>query len=68
MHAAAKSMSRPSFASALLDAGKNVEALAEYQGHVNPAFTLRVYTQLDAVQRAPARRAVDDLFSGGTTV
>ncbi|GAB7047578.1 tyrosine-type recombinase/integrase [Catenuloplanes indicus] len=34
------------FASALLDGGETIKALAEYLGHADPGFTLRVYTHL----------------------
>lgn len=34
------------YASALLDAGESVKAVAEWLGHANPAVTLRVYTHL----------------------
>jgi hypothetical protein len=33
-------------ASVLLDAGESIRALAEYLGHADPGFTLRVYTHL----------------------
>lgn len=32
------------YASALLDAGEGINALASYFGHTDPGFTLRVYT------------------------
>ena len=34
------------YASVLLDARESVRALAEYLGHADPGFTLRVYTHL----------------------
>jgi integrase len=48
------------YASALLDAGESVKALAEYLGHSDPAFTLRVYTHLMPASEKRARRAIDD--------
>jgi integrase len=52
------------YASALLDAGESIKALAEYLGHSDPAFTLRVYTHLMPASEKRARRAIDDLFGG----
>jgi integrase len=52
------------YASALLDAGENIKALAAYLGHADPAFTLRVYTHLMPSSEHRARRAIDDLFDG----
>jgi hypothetical protein len=34
------------FASVQLDGGTSVRALSEYLGHVDPGFTLRIYTHL----------------------
>ncbi|MFS8099383.1 tyrosine-type recombinase/integrase [Lentzea alba] len=34
------------YASVLLDAGESIKALAEWLGHADPAFTMRVYTHL----------------------
>ncbi len=53
------------YASALLDAGENIKALAEYLGHADPAFTLRVYTHLMPASEKRARAAIDRLFSDG---
>jgi integrase len=50
------------YTSALLDAGESIKALAEYLGHSDPAFTLRVYTHLMPSSEKRARRAIDDLF------
>ncbi len=52
------------FASALLDAGESIKAVAEYLGHSDLAFTLRVYTHLMPASERRARRAIDDLFDG----
>lgn len=52
------------YASALLDAGESIKALAEYLGHADPAFTLRTYTHLMPSSEGRARRAIDALFNG----
>jgi integrase len=50
------------YASALLDAGESIRALAEYLGHADPAFTLRVYTHLMPSSSERTRRAIDEVF------
>jgi integrase len=50
------------YASVLLDAGESVRALAEYLGHSDPGFTLRVYTHLMPSSEERTRRAVDAAF------
>jgi integrase len=50
------------YASALLDAGESVKALAAYLGHSDPGFTLRVYTHLMPASEERTRRAIDRLF------
>ena len=57
MHAA-----RHQFASAQLEAGTSIRALAEYLGHNDPGFTLRTYTHLMPEAEDKAKRAVDTLF------
>ena len=52
------------FASVLLDKGESIKAVAEYLGHSDPAFTLRVYTHLMPSSDRRARNAFDDLFDG----
>jgi integrase len=52
------------FASVLLAAGVSIRDLAEYLGHSDPAFTLRVYTHLLPSSSRRARRVFDDLFDG----
>lgn len=52
------------YASVLLDAGESVRALAEYLGHSDPGFTLRVYTHLMPASEERTRRAVDQALSG----
>lgn len=50
---------RHHYASVLLDAGVSVRALAEYLGHADPGFTLRVYSHLMPDTEDRARAAVD---------
>jgi len=52
------------YASVLLDAGESIRALADYLGHADPAFTLRVYTHLMPSSAARTRLAIDHLFGG----
>jgi integrase len=47
------------YASVLLDAGESVKAVAEYLGHADAGFTLRVYTHLMPSSRERTRNAVD---------
>jgi integrase len=50
------------YASVLLDAGESIRALADYLGHSDPGFTLRVYTHLMPASDNRARRAIDTAF------
>jgi integrase len=63
MHAA-----RHYYASALLEDGVNVRAVAEYLGHNDPGFTLRVYAHLMPSSEGRARAAVDRAFGGSPAV
>lgn len=47
------------YASVLLDAGESIRALADYLGHSDPGFTLRVYTHLMPSSEDRARTAMD---------
>jgi site-specific recombinase XerD len=47
------------FASMLLEQGISIRALAEFLGHADPAFTLRVYTHLMPSSFERARLAID---------
>ena len=47
------------YASVLLDGGESIRALAEYLGHADPGFTLRVYTHLMPASEERTKRAVD---------
>jgi integrase len=50
------------YASVLIDAGESVRAVADYLGHSDPGFTLRVYAHLFPSSEDRARQAVDRLF------
>jgi integrase len=52
------------YASVLLDAGESVRALAEYLGHADPGFTLRVYTHLMPASEDRTKKAVDRVLGG----
>lgn len=58
------------YASVLIDAGESVKAVAEYLGHADPGFTLRVYAHLFPSSAGRARRAVDEVLgrSAGNAV
>ncbi|TVR17675.1 MAG: site-specific integrase, partial [Nitriliruptor sp.] len=47
------------FASALLDGGVSIRAVADYLGHADPGFTLRVYAHLMPAAEDRARSAID---------
>ena len=47
------------FASITLADGVNIKELAEYLGHSNPGFTLRLYTHMLPSSHERARKAVD---------
>jgi integrase len=51
------------YASVLLDAGESIRALADYLGHSDPGFTLRVYTHLMPASEDRARKAIDAAFA-----
>jgi integrase len=55
---------RHTYASMLLADGIDVRTLAEYLGHSDPGFTLRVYTHLMPSALDKARRAVDRALDG----
>ena len=50
------------YASVQLEAGTSIRALADYLGHSDPGFTLRVYTHLMPSTDDRAREAVDLAF------
>jgi hypothetical protein len=51
------------FASITLADGVNIKELAEYLGHRNPKFTLRLYTHMLPSSHERARKAVDSRLS-----
>ncbi len=51
------------YASVLIDAGESVKAVAEYLGHADPGFTLRVYAHLFPSSEDRARAAVAQAFA-----
>ena len=53
------------YASVLIDAGESVRAVADYLGHADPGFTLRVYSHLFPASDDRARRAVDAVLTAG---
>jgi integrase len=63
MHAA-----RHYYASAPLEDGVSVRAVAEYLGHNDPGFTLRTYAHLMPSSEARARAAVDRALAGSPDV
>ena len=54
------------YASVLIDAGESASAVAEYLGHADPGFTLRVYAHLFPSSEERARRAIDGVFRAGS--
>lgn len=54
---------RHHYASVLLEDGVTIRALAEYLGHEDPGFTLRVYTHLMPASEDRARHAVDRAYA-----
>ncbi len=52
------------YASVLLDAGESIRALAEYLGHADPGFTLRVYSYLMPASEERTKRAATASSSG----
>jgi integrase len=52
------------YASMSLEHGGNIRALAEFLGHKDPGFTLRVYGHLMPNSRSRARELLDDAWGG----
>jgi integrase len=48
------------YASVMLAAGVSIKELAEYLGHADPAFTLRVYAHMMPGSHDRARKAIDE--------
>ncbi len=59
---------RHCYASVLIDAGESVRAVADYLGHSDPGFTLRVYAHLFPSSEDRARHAVDRLFANDIAI
>jgi len=57
---------RHRFASVVLDGGASIKELAEWLGHSDPGFTLRVYTHLMPSGADRMRRAIDQALQGGS--
>lgn len=53
------------YASVLIDAGESVRAVADYLGHADPGFTLRVYAHLFPSSENRARQALDAVLTSG---
>lgn len=53
------------YASVLIDAGESVKAVAEYLGHADAGFTLRVYAHLFPSSERRARAAIDLVLAPG---
>ncbi len=54
------------YASALLDGGESIKALAAYLGHSDPGFTLRTYTHLMPSSEERTRKAIDRVLGDPT--
>ena len=52
------------YASALLEDGVSIRAVADYLGHNDPGFTLRTYAHLMPSSEHRARAAVDRALGG----
>lgn len=50
------------YASIMLAGGVSIKELAEYLGHADPAFTLRVYAHMLPCSHQRARQAIDERF------
>ncbi|MFJ1999191.1 tyrosine-type recombinase/integrase [Streptomyces chartreusis] len=50
------------YASALLDGGENIKAVAQYLGHSNAALTLRVYAHLMPSSQERTRKAIATVY------
>ena len=51
------------YASVMLAGGVSIKELAEYLGHADPAFTLRVYAHLLPSSHDRARKVIDERFT-----
>jgi len=55
------------YASVLIDARESVKAVAEYLGHADPGFTLRVYAHLFPSSEERARAALDRVLGSAVS-
>lgn len=51
------------FASVLLDQGESIKAVAEWLGHSDPSFTLKIYTHLMPSSETRTRSVIDALYA-----
>ncbi|TDV52465.1 tyrosine-type recombinase/integrase [Actinophytocola oryzae] len=51
------------FASVLLDQGESIKAVAEWLGHADPSFTLKIYTHLMPSSSDRTKNVIGDLYS-----
>jgi integrase len=50
------------FASVLLDQGESIKAVAEWLGHADPSFTLKIYTHLMPSSSDRTRSVIGKLY------
>jgi integrase len=50
------------FASVLLDQGESIKAVAEWLGHADPSFTLKIYTHLMPSSAERTKNVIDGLY------
>jgi integrase len=51
------------FASVLLDQGESIKAVAEWLGHTDPSFTLKIYTHLMPSSADRTKSVIGNLYS-----
>lgn len=54
------------FASVLLDQGESIKAVAEWLGHSDPSFTLKIYTHLMPSSAERTKNVIGDLYGRRT--
>ncbi|SMC85401.1 tyrosine-type recombinase/integrase [Kibdelosporangium aridum] len=54
------------FASVLLDQGESIKAVAEWLGHADPSFTLKIYTHLMPSSAERTKSVIDGLYKRRT--
>lgn len=55
------------FASVLLDQGESIKAVAEWLGHADPSFTLKIYTHLMPSSAERTKGVIGDLYGRRST-